>query len=94
LTLTVPITFAEAALGATVKVPTLDAPVSVKIPPGTRSGRTFRVRGHGVPLASGAGDLLVTVEVTVPQALDEAQRQAVERLAAAFPESPRTGLGV
>jgi molecular chaperone DnaJ len=94
LTLTVPITFAEAALGATVKVPTLEAPVSVKIPPGTKSGRTFRVRGHGVPASSGAGDLLVTVEVVVPAAVDEAQRQAVERLAAAFPESPRSHLGV
>jgi molecular chaperone DnaJ len=94
LTLTVPITFAEAALGATVKVPTLDAPVSVRIPPGTKSGRTFRVRGHGVPASSGAGDLLVTVEVAVPPELDDAQRQAVEQLAAAFPESPRTHLGV
>ncbi|HEV7886999.1 MAG TPA: molecular chaperone DnaJ [Acidimicrobiales bacterium] len=94
LTLTVPITFAEAALGATVKVPTLDEPVSVRIPAGTRSGRTFRVRGRGVPQASGAGDLLVTVEVAVPGELDEAQRQAVEQLAEAFPQSPRPHLEV
>ncbi|MDQ1444244.1 MAG: molecular chaperone DnaJ [Acidimicrobiaceae bacterium] len=94
LTLTVPITFAEAALGATVKVPTLDSPVTLRIPPGTRSGRTFRVRGHGAPMATGAGDLLVTVEVTVPDQLDDDQRAAVERLAAAFPQSPRTHLGV
>jgi molecular chaperone DnaJ len=94
LTLTVPITFAEAALGATVKVPTLDGPVTVRIPPGTKSGRTFRVRGHGVPVSSGAGDLLVTVEVAVPAAVDEQQRAAVEQLAAAFPESPRMHLGV
>jgi molecular chaperone DnaJ len=94
LTLTVPVTFAEAALGATVKVPTLDAPVSVRIPAGTRSGKTFRVRGHGVPASSGAGDLLVTVEVQVPEALDDAQRAAVEQLATAFPESPRSHLGV
>jgi molecular chaperone DnaJ len=94
LTLTVPITFAEAALGATVTVPTLDGQVTLRIPPGTRSGRTFRVRGHGVPASSGAGDLLVTVEVTVPQQLDDGQRAAVESLAAAFPESPRTHLGV
>jgi molecular chaperone DnaJ len=94
LTLTVPITFAEAALGATVKVPTLEAPVSVKIPAGTRSGRTFRVRGHGVPAASGAGDLLVTVEVAVPGSLTDDQRQVVEQLQSAFPESPRAHLGV
>ena len=94
LTLTVPITFAEAALGATVTVPTLDGQVTLRIPPGTRSGRTFRVRGHGVPAGSGAGDLLVTVEVTVPQQLDDSQRAAVETLAAAFPESPRSHLGV
>jgi molecular chaperone DnaJ len=95
LTLTVPITFAEAALGATVKVPTLDAPVSVKIPAGTKSGRTFRVRGHGVPLSSEVGDLLVTVEVAVPaDGLTDEQRAALERLAQAFPESPRGYLGV
>ncbi|MDQ3570218.1 MAG: molecular chaperone DnaJ [Actinomycetota bacterium] len=94
LTLRLPVTFSEAALGATVKVPTLHAPVSLRIPPGTRSGRTFRVRGHGVPVSSGAGDLLVTVEVTVPEQLSEAQREAVEALAAASVESPRRHLGV
>ena len=61
---------------------------------GTRSGRTFRVRGHGVPASSGAGDLLVTVEVVVPEQLTEAQREAVEALAAASAESPRRHLGV
>ncbi len=94
LTLRLPVTFAEAALGATVKVPTLGAPVSLRVPPGTRSGRTFRVRGHGVPASSGAGDLLVTVEVAVPEQLSEAQREAVEALAAATTESPRRHLGV
>ncbi|HEX6596888.1 MAG TPA: molecular chaperone DnaJ, partial [Acidimicrobiales bacterium] len=66
LTLTVPVTFAEAALGADITVPTLDEPVVLKIPPGTRSGRTFRVRGRGVANAKTVGDLLVTVEVAVP----------------------------
>jgi molecular chaperone DnaJ len=94
LTLTVPITFAEAALGATVTVPTLDKPVSLKIPPGTRSGRTFRVRGHGVPSGTKAGDLLVTVEVAVPQKLSDAERAAIETLAHASSESPRRHLGV
>lgn len=90
LTLTVPITFAEAALGATVTVPTLENPVSVKIPPGTRSGRTFRVRGHG----AAGGDLLVTVEVAVPKTLSDDERVAIEKLAAASTESPRRHLGV
>jgi molecular chaperone DnaJ len=94
LTLTVPVTFAEAALGATVTVPTLDKPVSLKIPPGTRSGRTFRVRGHGVPSGNKAGDLLVTVEVVVPQKLSADEREAIEKLAAASSESPRRHLGV
>lgn len=83
LTLTVPISFDEAALGAEIKVPTLDgAPVTVKLPPGTPNGRTFRVRGRGVQRTSGAsaghrGDLLVTVEVHVPATLDEKAREAV-----------------
>src|SRR5690606_35252619 len=82
LTLAVPVTFPEAALGADVTVPTLDAgPVKLRIPAGTRSGRTFRVRGRGVPKARGAGDLLVTVEVAVPATLSDEQRQAVEALA-------------
>lgn len=83
LTLTVPISFDEAALGAEIKVPTLDgAPVTVRIPPGTPNGRTFRVRGRGVRRASGpsAGhraDLLVTVEIHVPAALNDKARAAV-----------------
>ena len=80
LTLTVPIGFDEAALGAEIKVPTLGgAPVTVKIPPGTPNGRTFRVRGRGVARKDGSkGDLLVTVEVHVPAKLDEKARAAVE----------------
>ncbi|HEV3495738.1 MAG TPA: DnaJ C-terminal domain-containing protein, partial [Actinomycetes bacterium] len=94
LTLTVPITFAEAALGAEVTVPTLDGTVVLRVPPGTRSGRTFRVKGRGVADEKGAGDLLVTVEVAVPTKLSPAQRQAIEALASASTESPRTHLGV
>jgi molecular chaperone DnaJ len=96
LTLTVPITFAEAALGADITVPTLDdAPVTLRIPPGTRSGRTFRVKGRGVGGPKGAGDLLVTVEVAVPSKLSSAERKAVEDLQAASDgESPRAHLGV
>ena len=94
ITLTVPVTFAEAALGATVKIPTLEGPVSLRIPPGTRSGRTFRVKGRGSRTPGTPGDLLVTVEVVVPEELSDAQREAVEALAAASPDSPRRHLGV
>jgi molecular chaperone DnaJ len=95
LTLQVPITYPEAALGAAVTVPTLDGePITLKIPPGTRSGRTLRVRGRGLHTASHHGDLLVTVEVTVPASLTPEQRTAIEALAAATPSSPRSHLGV
>ncbi len=94
LTVTVPVTFFEAALGAEIKVPTLDDPVTLKVPPGTRSGKTFRVRKRGVPGANGTGDLLVTVEVAVPARLSPAEREAVEALANATTDSPRSHLGV
>ena len=95
LLLRVPMTFSEAALGAEVKVPTLDGAVTVRIPPGTASGKTLRVRGRGMPKAGGgAGDLLVTVDVVVPQSLSDEQRQAVEALAATEAANPRAHLGV
>ncbi|MBO0732476.1 MAG: hypothetical protein J2P57_24655, partial [Acidimicrobiaceae bacterium] len=78
LTVTVPVTFPEAVLGATITVPTLDRPVTLKVPPGSRSGRVLRVRGHGVPASRGHGDLLVTLEVAVPTELSDAERKAVE----------------
>src|SRR5690606_14570965 len=79
LTITVPITFPEAALGADVVVPTTGSdPVTIRVPPGTRSGRTFRVRGRGVEGRKGTGDLLVTVEVAIPQNLSDAERAALE----------------
>jgi molecular chaperone DnaJ len=96
LTLTVPITFPEAALGADIRVPTLDGrAVKVRIPPGTRSGRTLRVKGKGIHTRKQIGDLLVTVEVAVPQKLSDGERKAVEALAAATDgRSPRAHLGV
>jgi molecular chaperone DnaJ len=80
LTLKVPVSFDEAALGAEIKVPTLGgAPVTVKVPPGTPNGRTFRVRGKGVSRRDGSkGDLLVTVDVVVPAQLSADARAAVE----------------
>ncbi|ACY95841.1 MULTISPECIES: molecular chaperone DnaJ [Thermomonospora] len=85
LTVTVPVTFAEAALGAQIKVPThRGMPVTLKIPPGTRNGRKFRVRGRGAPRRDGTkGDLLVTIEVQVPQKIDDTMREALEKLRAA-----------
>ncbi len=93
LTIDVPITFAEAALGANVKVPTLDgSTVTLKIPAATPTGKTFRVRGKGVTTNSKTGDLLVTVTIDVPSELTPEQRSAVEALAAATDGSPRDHL--
>jgi molecular chaperone DnaJ len=89
LTLTVPISYSEAALGTTLRVPTLDAPVSLKVAPGTPSGQTLRVRGRGVRTAKRVGDLLVTLEVAVPQTLSPEAREALEKFAAASGEDPR-----
>ncbi|MCW2778002.1 MAG: chaperone protein DnaJ [Frankiales bacterium] len=93
LLLTVPVTYPEAALGAQVPVPTPDGPVTLKVPPGTTTGRTFRVRGRGVARKSGAaGDLLVTVEVAVPKEMSQEAREALERYAVAAPHDPRAHL--
>jgi molecular chaperone DnaJ len=95
LTLTLPVTFPEAALGAEIKVPTLGGtPVTLRIPAGTTNGRTFRVKGRGVTRKDGTkGDLLVTVDVVVPAKLDGAGKQAVEALRdATTGEDPRVGL--
>lgn len=82
LRITVPVTFPEAALGAQVEVPTFDgSTVRVKIPAGTPSGRTLRVRGHGIRSAKRTGDLLVSVQVVVPQRIDGAAREALEMYA-------------
>ncbi len=94
LTIGVPITFAEAALGARVTVPTLASePVTLKIPAGTPTGKTFRVKGKGMDTAKGLGDLLVTVNVDVPTDLSGAERDAIEALAEASAGSPRDYLG-
>lgn len=93
LTLDLPVTFAEAALGAKVRVPTLEgATVTLRMPPGTPTGKTFRVRGRGVASAKKTGDLLVTIVVDVPTELSPAQQAAVEALAEATTASPRDHL--
>ncbi len=94
LTVTVPVTFPEAALGADLSVPTLDEPVTLRIPAGTPTGRTLRVKGRGIPAGGGkpAGDLLVTVEVAVPQKLSPEATAALQAFAAAAPDDPRAHL--
>jgi molecular chaperone DnaJ len=96
LVITVPVTFAEAALGTELKVPTLDGPITLKVPPGTQNGRTFRVRGRGVPGAGRkhAGDLLVSLEVAVPEKLSRKERELLREFASLSELSPRTHLGV
>jgi molecular chaperone DnaJ len=95
LTLEVPVSFDEAALGGEVKIPTLGgAPVTLRLPAGTPNGRTFRVRGKGATRRDGTkGDLLATVEVCVPSSLDDTAREAVESYRAAMAGKPlREGL--
>ena len=94
LRLDVPVTFVEAALGATIQVPTLGGdPVKLKVAPGTPSGRVLRVKGRGVTTKNGTGDLLATVQVAVPSHLSDKAREAVEALAEALPdEDPREDL--
>lgn len=95
LTVTVPVSFTELALGTTLSVPTLDGKVGVKVPKGTADGRILRVRGRGVPKRDGgAGDLLVTVKVAVPPKLEGEALEALEAYAAAEKASgfdPRAG---
>ncbi len=91
VTLNAPITFTEAVLGATISVPTLDGRVSLKVPPGSKSGRVLRAKGKGAAAAGGAGDLLVTLEIAVPADPTPEQRTALEAFAAATPD-PRPHL--
>ncbi|SEG74741.1 molecular chaperone DnaJ [Nonomuraea solani] len=95
LTITVPVTFTEAALGAEIKVPILKGmPVTLRIPAGTPNGRTFRVRGRGVTRKDGTkGDLLASVEVTVPKTLDDKSRELLNEFnTATAGEDPRAEL--
>jgi DnaJ-class molecular chaperone len=91
--LTVPITAPEAALGMTLEIPTLRGKVSMKIPPGTSSGRTFRLPGYGMPKPKGGGhgNQLVTVRIVMPADLKPEERDLYERLKALRSDSPRGG---
>ncbi|HVL60915.1 MAG TPA: DnaJ C-terminal domain-containing protein [Microbacterium sp.] len=94
LRLTVPVTFAEAALGATIQVPTLGGdPVKLRVAPGTPSGRVLRVKGRGVETSKGTGDLLAVVQIAVPSRLSGDAEAKLKAFAAELPdENPRDDL--
>lgn len=93
--LALPVTAPEAALGATLEVPTLRGKVSMKIPPSTSSGRTFRLPGYGMPRLKGgsAGDQLVAVRIVMPSDVTPAERELYEKLKALRGDNPRAYLG-
>jgi molecular chaperone DnaJ len=87
LRVTVPITFTEAVLGATIQVPTLGGePVKLKVTPGTPNGRTLRVKGKGVQVSGKEGDLLATVEIAVPAHVSDKAKELLEQFNAELPE--------
>jgi len=94
LRVVVPVTFTEAALGATIEVPTLGGDtVKLRVAPGTPSGRVLRVKGRGVTTTKGSGDLLAELQIAVPSHLDEAAREALEKFHELEPdENPRADL--
>ena len=93
LTITLPVTITEAALGSKIDVPTLDGSVTVKVPSGTPSGKTLRVRGRGAPRPrGGVGDLLVTIQVEIPSKLSRKEKQLLEEFAEIHGGSPRDHL--
>ncbi|MEN9955684.1 MAG: hypothetical protein RLY34_491 [Actinomycetota bacterium] len=94
LRVTVPVTFAEAVIGATIQVPTLGGdPVKLKVAPGTPNGRVLRVKGRGVVTPKGEGDLLATVEIAVPSHISDKAKKALEAFEELLPEEdPRSEL--
>jgi DnaJ-class molecular chaperone len=92
LRLELPITLYEAALGGKVRVPTLDGAVELAIPAGTNSGRTFRLKGKGLKAKSGAGDLLATVRVVLPDRVDDEFKELMKKWRDSKPYDPREGL--
>jgi DnaJ-class molecular chaperone len=94
LYLELPVTYAEAALGAKVEVPTFQGSARIRVPPGTQSGQVLRLSGKGLPARGGAarGDLFVTVRVTVPQVVEESSKDLLREFARRNAEDPRAGL--
>ena len=93
LRLDLPITLYEAALGGKVRVPTLDGAVELAIPAGTSSGRTFRLKGKGLPGKGAAGDLHVAVRIMLPDAKDDALAELMRKWRDGKPYDPRKDLG-
>ena len=93
--LSLPITAPEAALGTSIEVPTLRGKVSMKVPPATSSGRTFRLPGYGMPRlkGGGAGDQFVAVKIVMPSELTSEERELYEKLKALRSDNPRAYLG-
>jgi DnaJ-class molecular chaperone len=87
--LELPVTLDEATLGAKVRVPTLDKPVEINIPPWTSGGRTFRLRGKGFPAKQGQGDLLATVRIVLPEAKDAELETLMKKWRSEKPYDPR-----
>ena len=92
LRLDLPITLYEAVLGGKVRVPTLDGAVELAIPPGTNSGRTFRLKGKGLPAKSGTGDLLATVRIVLPEGSDAELEELMRKWRDSKPYDPRKDL--
>ena len=93
LRLELPIALYEAVLGAKVRVPTLDGAVELAIPPGTNSGRTFRLKGKGFPAKNGRGDLLAAVRIMLPEGGDAELDELMRKWRATKPFDPRTDMG-
>ena len=91
--LKVPITFSEAALSATIEVPTMDGWVQMKIPAGTQSGQELRLRAKGFPhlSAAGRGDQIVHIDIVVPESLDMRSRELIREFGLLNPHNPRLG---
>ncbi|KAA5543783.1 J domain-containing protein [Roseiconus nitratireducens] len=93
LELTLPVSISEAALGASVDIPTPNGTVTLTIPAGSSGGKKLRLKGQGVPSKSGpAGDLIVQLQIEVPKAIDEASRELLKEFAEKNPQTLRTGL--
>jgi len=91
--MSLPITPWEAALGATVEVPTLDGSVQLKIPQGSQGGKRLRLKGKGLSTATQQGDQIVTLRIVVPEATTEQQKKLYEKMAELMPMNPRHNMG-
>jgi DnaJ-class molecular chaperone len=93
LRIELPITLYEAVLGGRVRVPTLDGAVELAIPPGTNSGRTFRLKGKGLKARDGAGDLLAAVRIVLPDEADDELKELMKKWREQKPYDPRSDTG-